>query len=102
MAQIQIAHSIGGRCIERLVQLDYDSNGNTITVPISPWRPCNPNGRYWGGRITGTTDLPSLGPKKLISRNATLTNTTVTENATGGSWLLLVIAGAIVAYVVFK
>ena len=29
-------------------------------------------------------------------------NTTVTENAAGGRWLLLVIAGAIVAYVAFK
>jgi hypothetical protein len=71
MATLQTAQTTNGRCIERLIQYDYDANGNTIQVPITPWRPCNTSGRYWG-RVGNTPD-PNLGnAQRLISGNGTM------------------------------
>jgi hypothetical protein len=40
MAHYQITVTTVGKCLERMVEDVYNSDGNIVTNILGPWRPC--------------------------------------------------------------
>lgn len=69
MAYYQITSSTTGKCLERLVEDQYDAEGNIVTNVLGTWQPCQRRHVGIGGRTSGSTRPEMIMPQKKMLRS---------------------------------
>jgi hypothetical protein len=69
MAHYQITVSSNGTCLERLVEDNYDANGNVITTVLGDWQRCKMRHVGIGGRTSGSGKPEMMMPQKKMLRS---------------------------------
>ena len=69
MAYYQITSSTTGKCLERLVEDQYDAAGNIVTNVLGNWQPCQRRHVGIGNRTSGIPRPDMMIPQKKMLKS---------------------------------
>jgi len=98
MAHYQITTAASGKCLQRLVEDVYDSNGNIVTNVLGDWEPCR-KGTVGIGR--GGTDADGGTPTMRVPQRKSLRSDEDVENERANIMLISVLV-LVVGLIIYK